>query len=72
MGPAGMLKFSSAATLVGLSVPPSSRVVELKPYAISAVKTDRTADPVLSNDPDGDLGLDAKIGLTKSLMVVRR
>ena len=63
----GVYKFSSAATLVGLETPAQSRNFELKPYAISELKTDRAADPALSNDLGGDLGLDAKYGITKSL-----
>jgi hypothetical protein len=64
---AGLLKVSSAATLVGLTPPPNSRLFEIKPYAISSVTTDRTADPVISNEPDGDVGLDAKYGVTQGL-----
>ncbi len=67
LGNAGMLKFSSAATLVGLNLPPSSRLVEFKPYAISGVRTDRSANPVISNDPSGDIGGDAKLGVTKGI-----
>jgi len=63
----GLFRFSSAATLVGLSVPPESRLVEIKPYAISSVRSDRTADVPVSNDVTGNLGLDAKIGLTRGL-----
>lgn len=63
----GIRKLSSAATLVGLETPTSSRNLELKPYAISGLATDRTASPTVNNDLDADAGFDAKYGVTKSL-----
>ncbi len=64
---AGLLKVSSAATLVGLTPPPTSRLFEIKPYAISGIKTDLTAEPVVSNKASGDVGFDAKYGITPGL-----
>ena len=58
---------SSAATLVGLAVPPSDIRLEVKPYAISDVTTDFTSTPALTNQLDGDVGLDVKYGLTEGL-----
>lgn len=66
-GGRGINKLSSAATLVGLEVPPSGRNLEIKPYAISAVSTNRLATPAISNDLSGDVGLDIKYGLTRGL-----
>ena len=66
-GGRGINKLSSAATLVGLEVPPQGRNLELKPYAISAVTTNRQATPVVLNDLTGDAGLDVKFGLTRGL-----
>ncbi len=63
----GILKVSSAATLVGLEAPPASRNLELKPYAISSLTTDRTATPVISNDPSSRLGGDVKYSVTQNL-----
>jgi len=65
--PGGMFRLSRAGTLVGLDLPAASKNVELKPYAISRVTTDQLRTPPLSNDPDGDLGLDAKYGVTANL-----
>ena len=65
--PGGMFRLSRAGTLVGLDLPPASKNVELKPYGISRVTTDRLRTPALSNDPDGDIGLDAKYGVTANL-----
>jgi hypothetical protein len=66
-GGRGIYKMSSAATLVGLEVPPQGRNLELKPYGISAVTTNRQATPAVSNDLTGDAGFDVKYGLTKGL-----
>ena len=63
----GMYKVSSAATLVGLETPPRSLNLEVKPYAISGVRTDRTAAVPVSNDVTGDAGFDVKYGVTQSL-----
>ena len=66
-GGRGIYKLSSAATLVGLEVPLQGRNLEIKPYGISGVTTNRLANPVVSNDLTGDAGLDVKYGLTKGL-----
>jgi hypothetical protein len=65
--PGGMFRLSRAGTLVGLDLPPASKNVELKPYAISRVTTDRTQVPGVDNDFDPDIGLDAKYGVTANL-----
>jgi hypothetical protein len=65
--PGGMFRISRAGTLVGLDLPPASKNVELKPYAISRLTTDRAATPVVSNDPHGDAGIDAKYSVTANL-----
>ena len=66
-GGRGINKLSSAATLVGLEVPPSGRNLEIKPYAISAVTTNRQVAPALTNDLSGEVGVDVKYGLTRGL-----
>ncbi len=66
-GPGAFNRVSSAGTLVGLDLPPASRNVELKPYAISRVSTDRVRTPAVSNDFDADLGGDVKYGVTANL-----
>ena len=63
----GMFRFSSAPTLVGVEVPESGTRLEVKPYAISDVTTDLNATPRLSNDPNGDFGVDVKYGVTQGL-----
>ena len=55
MGGQGVFRVSQAATLVGLETPPLSKNLEIKPYAIAGVTTDRTARPTpIVNDADGD------------------
>jgi len=66
-GAQGFFRISAAATLVGLDLPPASRNVEIKPYAISRLTTDRLSTPRLDNHPEADLGVDAKYGVTANL-----
>ena len=68
MGLVGIFQASRAATLVGLEVPERSRNLEIKPYAISELTSDRNVQPAVSNDLDGDVGLDVKYGLTDGLV----
>ena len=67
MGQRGLNQPSLAATVVGLEAPPGSRNLEIKPYAISDVTSNRKATPKVSNDVSGDVGLDIKYGLTQNL-----
>ena len=66
-GPPGAQRVSSYGTLVGIEPPPPSRNLEVKPYAISGLETDLTADPQISNDGYADVGLDVKYGMTENL-----
>ena len=65
--PGGMFRLSRAGTLVGLDLPEASKNVELKPYGISRVSSDRSVVPAVNNDPSWDLWLDAKYGVTANL-----
>ena len=58
---------NSGATLVGVSPPPASRNLELKPYALSSLNADRLARPAVNNKVDGDIGFDVKYGITPNL-----
>ena len=66
-GGPGATRFNVAATLVGIEVPSTSRNLELKPYAISKLLTNRVAATPYTNDLKGDFGGDAKYGITRSL-----
>jgi hypothetical protein len=67
-GSSAIYMFSSAATLYGLEVPAVSPNLELKPYAISDLRTDLNAKPAFTNDAGADAGFDLKYGLTRSLI----
>jgi hypothetical protein len=66
-GGSGIYRTSLAATLVGLEVPPGSRNLEIKPYAISDLTTDNNARPQIVNDIGGNIGVDVKYGVTQNL-----
>ena len=68
MGGSGIFQLSRAATLVGLEVPPRSRNLDIKPYAITDLTSDGTVTPQVSNDLGGDVGLDVKYGVTPNLV----
>ena len=68
MGGAGIFQLSRAATLVGLEVPAGSKNLDIKPYAITDLTSDRTVTPHVSNDLGGDIGLDLKYGVTQNLV----
>jgi hypothetical protein len=61
-------RMGSAATLVGLETPSQSMNLELKPYAVSSLTTDHTANRPFSNDVKANGGFDFKYGLTRSLI----
>jgi hypothetical protein len=63
----GILKVSSAGTLVGLQAPSGTHMIELKPYALSGVASDTTVTPPLSNDVTKRIGGDLKYGVTQNL-----
>jgi len=67
LGNTGMWAVSLAATIEGLEVPASGKNLEIKPYAITDLRTDRDASPSFANKGDGDVGFDVKYGLSKSL-----
>jgi hypothetical protein len=60
-----LFRVSLAGTLEGLE-PPARRVVLVTPYALGSLRRDY-ATPGASADGAGELGADAKIGLTPSL-----
>ena len=66
-GQSGVSQMDAAGTLVGLDAPPVTKNLELKPYIVSSVITDRAAAAPFSNDLDGNVGIDLKYGLTSSV-----
>ena len=63
----GLVRISTAATLVGVEVPSGGRNLEVKPYAISTRTTDRVAAPPVSGHLGTEAGLDVKYGVTQNL-----
>ncbi len=63
----GLMQVSLNARLVGIEVPPGSRNLELRPFAISSLTSDRLARPSVTNKLAGDVGLDVKYGVTQNL-----
>ncbi len=63
----GLVKASSAATLVGIETVPA-RNLEVKPYAITTLRTDQTLEEPVANDLGGKVGFDVKYGITRSLV----
>jgi hypothetical protein len=64
-GSTSIFRVSLAATMVGLDLPSASRNIELKPYAIASVTTDRARG--LDNDNDQNIGFDGKYAITANL-----
>ncbi len=58
---------SLMATLVGLEAPPPARNIEIKPYLVSNLTTDRAATPRLSNKAGGNIGGDAKFAISQGI-----
>ena len=66
-GPQAMNRISAGGTLVELNLPPAGSNLELKPYAIGGLSTNRLTSPAINNDATGDIGLDVKYGITANL-----
>jgi len=66
-GPQALNRASSGGTLIGLELPPAGSNLELKPYAIGSLTTDRVSSDPRSDELDGDVGLDLKYGITSNL-----
>jgi hypothetical protein len=67
-GQSGFQQAQFAASLVGIEAPRSGANVDLKPYAISSLTTDRVATPRVSNHPEAEAGLDVKYAVTQGLV----
>ncbi|HSA56704.1 MAG TPA: DUF5916 domain-containing protein, partial [Gemmatimonadaceae bacterium] len=66
-GPQALNRVSAGGTLVGLDLPPAGLNLELKPYVISRVETDRVRTPPISNDFGSAIGGDLKYSITPNL-----
>ena len=66
-GPQAFNRISTGGTLVGLDLPATGKGLELKPYGISRLTTDRVRKPSLVNELGGDVGGDVKYSVTPNL-----
>lgn len=62
----GLNRTSGAATLVGIEAPSHLRNIEVKGYALGSSVTNRTSQPQISNQGNGEIGLDARWAPTQS------
>jgi hypothetical protein len=67
LGSNAILRLSRAATLVGLEAPSQGINIDVKPYGIAGLTTDRTVAPAIENHFDGDVGVDLKWAVTQNL-----
>jgi len=63
----GIFRVSEAATLVGLTVPQSASILEVKPYGIGGSNIDIDEEPARMYRADAAVGVDVKIGITQNL-----
>ena len=63
----GWTQMALAGPLEGLETPAQALNLELKPYGVSSVTTDRAARVPFTNDVESSAGFDLKYGLTRAL-----
>ena len=66
-GPQALNRVSAGGTLVGLDLPEAGKNIELKPYAVSRVATDRVRTPPSENVFGSEIGGDIKYAVTPNL-----
>ncbi len=66
-GPQALNRVSSGGTLVGLDLPEAGKNIELKPYGVARVTTDRVSVPAKDNVFGGEIGGDIKYAVTPNL-----
>ena len=59
---------SSAGPLVGIETPKDLRNIDVKPYALGSTTTNHRSTPPLSNHGAAEFGVDAKWGITQSIV----
>jgi len=58
---------SLMATLVGVEAPAAARNLEIKPYVVGDLTTDRTSPTPISNKLGRDVGVDARVALSQGI-----
>ena len=64
---AGMWRISEAGDLEELQVPPRNFNLEIKPYGLGTLTTNRRATPPVDNEAEQQYGVDVKFGITNNL-----
>ena len=64
---AGLWRISEAGTLNELEVPPRNFNIEIKPYGLGNLTTNKLATPRISNETEGEFGMDVKFRVTNNL-----
>ena len=64
---AGMWRISEAGTLTDLEVPPRNFNLEIKPYGLGTVTTNRQVTPEINDEFESEAGVDIKFGITNNL-----
>jgi len=64
---AGMWRISEAGTLNELQVPPRNFNLEIKPYGLGTVTTNRLTAPPVNDEFEEEAGVDVKFGITNNL-----
>ena len=67
-GRRGLIVVSEGGTLAGLEAPAGLRNLDVKPYLLGSNLTDRTVAPAVEADGVVAVGLDAKWGITQSVI----
>lgn len=67
-GRRGLTRVSDAATLIGIESPRHLRNIDVKPYVLGSTITNNVATPAIINDGNAEIGVDAKWGLTQSIV----
>lgn len=66
-GPQALNRVSAGGTLVGLDLPEAGRNIEIKPYAVARVATDRVVKPAVNSEFGSEFGGDIKYAITPNL-----
>ena len=61
-------KVSNAATLLDIVPPPAGLNIDVKPYVLGSLLSNRSATPAISNKHDGNAGVDIKWGVTPQVV----
>jgi hypothetical protein len=66
-GPQALNRVSAGGTLVGLDLPEAGKNIELKPYGVARMSTDRVRTPPVNDEFRSEIGGDVKYAVTPNL-----